>query len=325
MPMKFLSVAAILAAIAFSPVPAFAEETDGGVAIPELDSQKPAMQSVAPKAEEPAQAAPEAKPEAKKEKPKKKAKAKKEKTAKPASEAKPEAKKEDAKPLGKYDSCAQSAESDPVFARLTAEKWLDEDKSNVGAHHCLALSLYSLKEYEKAAEEFEKTAETLPENESDLKVGILRQAAASWAGAGNLQSGYDSLTKAYGLLNSQAQSDEQKKELKGVLLERAEIALKLGKSAESIQDTDQVLQLDAENAEARILRSQSLRIRNDFEGALKETNQALKSAPKNASAFYERAEIYFAQGKEKEAKDDLKKVTELAPGSAIANRAKAKL
>src|SRR6202000_3124874 len=79
----------------------------------------------------------------------------------------------------KYQYCMSQAQSVPKQALKQAMAW-EKDGGGDAARHCVAASYMGLKQYDDAAMELERIAETMPQVKAPIMAQLFGQAAGAW-------------------------------------------------------------------------------------------------------------------------------------------------
>jgi hypothetical protein len=146
-----------------------------------------------------------------------------------------------------YRECTQLAGTDPQAALVKAEGWLAIDHS-LAAHHCRAMALYGLKQFEEAGAELDTVRTKIPEPEIQLRTYVARQGSRAWIQGGKPQQAIDVLSaQIHELTMSQGDNVLQAKLATELLLDRSRIRVEYGQLAQAVQDLDQAISLSPGN------------------------------------------------------------------------------
>jgi hypothetical protein len=182
-----------------------------------------------------------------------------------------------------YTQCTQTVTSDPAGTYKRARAWYGQSQS-LASQHCMALALYNLADYAGAARALESILQGLKPAEGSLWINMKSQAARAQAAAGNATAALTHLQDALYwaadkqmddamlplLLQRAALYDSRNEDLLAIQdydhamsirpatatrLQRARLLLKMGKTAQAVEDIDIVLQSEPANKEAQSLRA----------------------------------------------------------------------
>lgn len=208
-----------------------------------------------------------------------------------------------------YERCLAMIRTDAEGARGYAEAW-EQAGGGEGARHCGALALLGLGEPERAAERLEQLARA-SRGSALTRASVFAQAGQAWMMAGQGSRAFATTTMGLTLAPNDAE----------LLLDRAVALGTLGRYAESLEDVNRVLALDAERAEAWVFRAAANRHLEKVDQAAEDVARALALAPENAEALLERGIIRQLKGDTAGAKQDWERAVSLAPDTATADLA----
>ena len=208
-----------------------------------------------------------------------------------------------------YGRCLDLLLADPAGARGFARDWYMQGGGE-GAAQCEALAQLSLGEADAAAEALERIA---ARSEAGLaaRAAVFGQAAEAWRAAGKPQRASAAASLALALTPQDAD----------LLLERAMARLALNQLPGALVDLDLAVVLDADRAEAWVLRAAAQRRLERLNPAEDSITTALRLAPRNVEALLERGILRQLRGEAEAARRDWERVMELAPDSAAADLA----
>jgi tetratricopeptide (TPR) repeat protein len=208
-----------------------------------------------------------------------------------------------------YARCLDLLLADPAGARGFARDWYMQGGGE-GAAQCEALAQLSLGEADAAAEALERIA---ARSEAGLaaRAAVFGQAAEAWRAAGKPQRASAAASLALALTPQDPE----------LLLERAMARLALNQVPSALVDLDLAVVLDADRAEAWVLRAAAQRRLESLRPAEDSITTALRLAPRNVEALLERGILRQLRGEAEAARRDWERVLELAPDSAAADLA----
>lgn len=212
-----------------------------------------------------------------------------------------------------YEACLGLLRRDPEGARIFAEGW-ESSGGGEGARHCAALALLAVGEAERAGERLEQLARTSGGSNA-ARAAVFAQAVQAWMLTGQTGRAFASATM--GLTLAPADAD--------LLLDRAVALGTMGRYAEALEDLDRVAALDADRAEAWVLRAAALRRLSRLDQAATAAARALELTPDNAEALLERGIIRQMQGDPTGARADWERAIALAPDGPTADLAQQNL
>lgn len=205
-----------------------------------------------------------------------------------------------------YAVCMALAETDAQGAFDMALGWRDIGGGDA-ATHCLAKSLFYLKQYAEAARRFEALAQSVKSG-PEMKAELLKHAAQAWMQDNDPERAADVLTAAIGL-------DAADVELwidRG--LARADFrAYRL-----AIEDFSHALALDPDQPDVYAFRAAAHRYLKDPGAAAADLDQALTLDSENIEALLERGILRRLGGDDAGARADWLLVLELAPDTPAA-------
>ncbi|MDP6304951.1 MAG: tetratricopeptide repeat protein [Alphaproteobacteria bacterium] len=226
---------------------------------------------------------------------------------------------EDEAELQRYSKCAGLARKNPRQAFDHAMVWVEEDKKNMTARHCLAISLIAIQDYFTAGEQLERIiadmelgGRGLP---PDVAVELYRQTGQAWMLAAENERAVTMFTAALAIIPDHVDS----------LIDRGIVKAEAHRYWEALEDLDRALELAPDRIEAYILRANAYRELNSMEMAAKDVDTALNMSPDNPDALFERAVIRYSENDLSGARADWRRITELIPGTPLAHSAQVNL
>ena len=211
----------------------------------------------------------------------------------------------------KYQSCMKLAGKTPKLALKQAMDW---EKSGGGdaARHCVAASYMGLKQYDDAAMELERIAQTMPQVKAPMMAQLFAQAAEAWV----------AFNKPDLALNDVNQGLKLNKNSVDLLVFRARIYGNEGKYFEALDDLNTAYDLTSDRGYILILRATAYRMLEQPDLAKDNIEMALKADPNDPDALLERGQQRAEAGDKDGARADWVKLIEVAPNSPAANDAR---
>jgi len=213
-----------------------------------------------------------------------------------------------------YDRCMEMARTDPPNGYEFAQQWYARNGEHP-AQHCIAVALFSLKQYGEAAVRFQKLAESMVRAPKELRGEMLDQAGVAWFLADELPRAKAALDTALTLKVNDPD----------ILIDHAQVLAAQGSFPQAINDLDLALKINPRRADALVYRASALRQIQRLDPALKDVEAALSLSPDSPDGLLERGIIRRLKGDDAGARQDWIKVTLLAPGSPADTDAKANL
>lgn len=178
-----------------------------------------------------------------------------------------------------YKECTQLAAKDPKAALAKADEWLAID-DGFAAHHCRAMALYGLGQFEQAAEVLNIVrGKIVPENIA-LRTYVAKQGAKAWVQAGRSDEALSLLTQQIGEMGVGKQDNITEARLSAeLLLERARLRTQFGQTAQAVQDLDHAISLSPINADILMARALAFEQLRDFALAKQDAEAVLKLEP----------------------------------------------
>jgi tetratricopeptide (TPR) repeat protein len=230
-----------------------------------------------------------------------------------ANEAQPGAQDEAAQQK-KYQACMKLAQKTPKAALKQAMEW---EKAGGGdaARHCVAASYMGLKQYDDAAMELERIAQTMPQVKAPMMAQLFGQAAQAWM----------NMNQPDRALNDVNQGLKLNKNSVDLLVFRAIIYGNQEKYFEALDDLNTAYDLTSDRATILILRATAYRKLEQPDLAKDNIEMALKADPNDPDALLERGTQRAEAGDKDGARTDWVKLIEIAPDSPAAEDARAGL
>ncbi|GAB2177379.1 tetratricopeptide repeat protein [Dongia sp. agr-C8] len=211
----------------------------------------------------------------------------------------------------KYQACMKAADKTPKAALKQAMEW---EKAGGGdaARHCVAKSYMGLKQYDDAAMELERIAQTMSQVKAPLMAQLFFQAAVAWKEFG----------KPDLALNDIAQGLKLNKDSVELLVLRATIYGDQKKYFEALDDLNAAYDLTSDRGGILTLRARAYRGLGQLDLARDNVEMALKADPNDPDALLERGTQRAEAGDKDGARADWLKLLEVAPDSYAAENAR---
>jgi tetratricopeptide (TPR) repeat protein len=217
-------------------------------------------------------------------------------------------------PSARHDRCLAQVRDNPKDGLERAQLWRIEG-GGWAADHCVAIALYELKDFRGAAQRFEELAAAMTGTPAAQRAGALDQAGQAWLAAdepARAKLDFD------GALALQANDPD-------LLIDRAEALAAQQQYAPAIKDLDRAIVLAPDRGDAFIYRGSAYRSLEQLDRALDDVEHGLKLQPASVLGLLERGNIRRLKGDAAGAREDWRRVAELAPDTAAAAAAKVNL
>jgi len=211
----------------------------------------------------------------------------------------------------KYQSCMKLAQKTPKAALKQAMEWEKSDGGEA-ARHCVAAAYMGLKQYDDAAMELERIAQTMPQVKAPIMAQLFGQAAQAWM----------RMEKPDRALADINQGLKLNKKSVDLLVFRAIIYGNQEKYFEALDDLNTAYDLTSDRSTILILRATAYRKLEQPDLAKDNIEMALKADPNDPDALLERGTQRAAAGDKDGARTDWLKAIEIAPDSPTAEDAK---
>lgn len=198
-------------------------------------------------------------------------------------------------------------------------------------HYDRAVALHNLQRYDEAAAGYDDALQREPNHGDALtgKAGIALDKGDNVAAEAGYRAALAIVPKSIyaltGMGNTLVRLDRADEALSffdqaiaqgnapsWVFTDRARARIIMGQADAAIDDTNEALQLYADNADALYLRGLCKRVRGDFDGAAKDLDAAIAKAPQDVWALSARAELLVREDNLEQAKPFLTRLRELA-------------
>ena len=176
------------------------------------------------------------------------------------------------------------------------------------ARHCVANSYMGLKQYDDAAMELERIAQTMPQVKAPLMAQLFLQAAEAWM----------NMNQPERALNDVNQGLKLNKNSVDLLVYRAVIYGNQDKYFEALDDLNAAYDLTSDRGAILTLRATAYRKLQQPDLAKDNIELALKADPNDPDALLERGQQRAEAGDRDGARADWVKLIEVAPNSPAA-------
>jgi tetratricopeptide (TPR) repeat protein len=214
----------------------------------------------------------------------------------------------------KYQACMKQAQKAPKLALKEAIAW-EKAGGDEAARHCIAAAYMGLQQYDDAAMELERMAETMPQVKAPLMAQLFGQAAQAWMNM-------DKPDRALADVNQGLKLDKKNVDL---LVFRAIIYGNQEKYFDALDDLNAAYDLTSDRGTILVMRATAYRKLGQPDLAKDNVEMALKADPNDPDALLERGTQRAQAGDKDGARADLLRVVEIAPDSAAAEDARAGL
>ena len=211
----------------------------------------------------------------------------------------------------KYQDCMSQAQSTPKQALKQAMAW-EKEGGGDAAQHCVAAAYMGLKQYDDAAMELERIAETMPQVKAPIMAQLFGQAAQAW-----LQ-----MSKPDRALADINQGLKVAKNNVDLLVFRATIYGNEEKYFEALDDLNTAYDLTSDRGTILVMRATAYRKLQQPDLAKDNIDLALKADPNDPDALLERGTQRAETGDKDGARTDWMKAIEIAPDSPAADDAR---
>lgn len=219
-----------------------------------------------------------------------------------------------------YRACLAQVDENPMTGYNAALRWRDNG-GGPKAQHCMALALMGQGDYAHAAQMLEEAARAM-----EVRAGAAQQVPPLLSQAGNAWLLADDGSRAYELfdeaLAQRGLSTSMRAEL---LVDRSRASAAVHDYALAIEDLNAAMALVGPRYDLLTYRSSAHRLTDKVVEAQEDIERALKLAPRNPNALYERGNLKFALGDIEEAQADWQMVIALDDHSGAAELAKRNL
>ena len=217
-------------------------------------------------------------------------------------------------PSARHERCIAQVHQNPKDGLERAQLWRIEG-GGWAADHCIAVAYYELKDFHRAAERFEQLAAEMTDAPAAQRAGALDQAGQSWLAADEPARAKPDFDAALALQGNDPD----------LLIDRAEALAAEQQYQPAISDLDRAIALAPNRADAWIYRGSAWRALRQLDRALADVEHGLKLQSSSVLGLLERGNIRRLKGDSAGARQDWRRVAELAPDSAAAAAAKVNL
>jgi len=214
----------------------------------------------------------------------------------------------------KYQDCMKQAQKAPKLALKQAMDW---EKAGGGdaARHCVANAYMGLKQYDDAAMELERIAQTMPQVKAPMMAQLFGQAAQAWMNMNQPD-------RALADINQGLKLNKNSVDL---LVFRAILYGNQEKYFEALDDLNAAYDLSSDRGTILVLRATAYRKLQQPDLAKDNIEMALKADPNDPDALLERGTQRAEAGDRDGARADWVQLIEIAPDSPAAEDARAGL
>jgi tetratricopeptide (TPR) repeat protein len=211
----------------------------------------------------------------------------------------------------RYQDCMSQAQKAPKQALKQAMAW-EKEGGGDAARHCVAASYMGLKQYDDAALELERIAETMPQVKAPIMAQLFGQAAQAW-----LQM--DKPERALADINQGLKVAKHNVDL---LVFRATLYGNQDKYFEALDDLNTAYDLTSDRGTILVMRATAYRKLEQPDLAKDNVELALKADPNDPDALLERGTQRAQAGDKDGARQDWMHTIEIAPDSPAADDAR---
>lgn len=180
-----------------------------------------------------------------------------------------------------YKECTALAASNPQQALAKADAWLKVD-DGFSAHHCRAMALYGLQQFDKAAAELMIVRDKVVPDNIALRTYIARQGAKAWVNAGRVDQAFALLEKQIHEMSVGKFDNATEAQLSsGLLLDHAKLRVQYGQAAQAVQDLDHAISLTPLDTDVLLERALAFEQLGDKSLAKQDAQSVLRLDPKN--------------------------------------------
>jgi tetratricopeptide (TPR) repeat protein len=212
-----------------------------------------------------------------------------------------------------YGDCLNLAVSQPNDAINAADYW-QRQGGDLGALHCKAIALITLKQYQQAAETFVQIGSDERLDNKD-RSNFLAQGSHLYLKSAQSIKARDTVNQAINLSPDNV----------NLFVLRARIAAATGDSLSALKDLDYVLLEDKNNVEALTYRASLYRNLKRYDLAEEALSQAQSTSPSDPYVLLERGILSAVQNDNNTAKQVWQKIVMSYPQSSAATAAKRNL
>jgi tetratricopeptide (TPR) repeat protein len=211
----------------------------------------------------------------------------------------------------KYLDCMKQAQKVPKVALKQAMDW---EKAGGGdaARHCVAASYMGLQQFDDAAMELERIAQTMPQVKAPIMAQLFSQAAQAWKDFGKPELALNDINQGLKLNKNSVE----------LLVLRATIYGDQEKYFEALDDLNAAYDLTSDRGTILTLRAKAYRKLGQSDLAKDNVEMALKTDPNDPDALLERGTQRAEAGDNDGARGDWLKLIEIAPDSDAAEGAR---
>ncbi len=213
-----------------------------------------------------------------------------------------------------HDRCVAFAQAHPQEGLERAKEWREQG-GGFYADHCIAMALFQLHDFAQAAQRFEQLATATFGMPPRQRAQTLDQAGQAWLAAQEPARAKSAFDAAIELNGDDAD----------LRIDRAEAFADLQQYWDAIDDLNRASELAPDRAEIYFYRGSAYRHVDSRELALEDIEHGLSLAPGSTVGLLERGILRRLAGDIAGARQDWKRVSELAPNSLEAKAAEINL
>ena len=217
----------------------------------------------------------------------------------------------EAQQMRRYQDCMAQAQQAPKQALKQAMAW-EKDGGGDAARHCVAAAYMGLQQFDDAAMELERIAETMPQVKAPIMAQLFGQAAQAWLRVGNTDRALADVNQGLKLAKNNVD----------LLVFRATIFGNEEKYFDALDDLNTAYDLTSDRGTILVLRATAYRKLEQPDLAKDNIDLALKADPNDPDALLERGAQRAQAGDKDGARQDWLKTIELAPNSPAAQDAR---
>ena len=203
-----------------------------------------------------------------------------------------------------HDRCVEFVRAHPKEGLERAKLWAQQG-GGFYADHCVAMALYSLRDYAAAADRFQTLATAMMGMPTAERAQVLDQAGQAWLAA-------EQPDRAKAAFDAALQLNGEDADL---LIDRAEAYAELKRYWDALDDLNRAIDLAPDRADAYIYRGAAYRHLDTLDLAMQDVQHGLSLAPDSPTGLLERGILRRLKGDIDGAREDWERVEKLAPDS----------
>jgi tetratricopeptide (TPR) repeat protein len=213
-----------------------------------------------------------------------------------------------------YAACMALVSQDPASALESAVAW-EREGGGDGALHCQARALIGLSRYEDGALLLQRIAEAMPQVKAPIAAEVFAQSGYAWLLAGKEELALHAFNEG---LKLAPQSVD-------LLVDRANLYGQTGMFFEALDDLNAAIDLAPSRPDIYVFRASVYIDMEELDLAADNLDKAIDLAPNFPEALLQRGRLRSTRGDAVNARADLLRVLEMAPGTAFAEAAQRQL